>query len=81
MQAYTHLLKTMTNLFSAVEYHRMIPSILSNVPLNPRISCICVEYIYFGSRSDLQAKLAIDYGPDREFLFLNSQCYNLNVNE
>ncbi|XP_034413114.1 glucosidase 2 subunit beta-like [Cyclopterus lumpus] len=29
--------------------------------------------------SDLRKKLAIDYGPDWEFLFLNSQCYKLNV--
>ncbi|KAL7374975.1 hypothetical protein ABVT39_009996 [Epinephelus coioides] len=31
--------------------------------------------------SDLRKKLAIDYGPDWEFLFLNSQCYKLNVYE
>ncbi|KAI4808296.1 hypothetical protein KUCAC02_000360, partial [Chaenocephalus aceratus] len=31
--------------------------------------------------SDLRKKLAIDYGPDWEFLFLNSQCYQLNVYE
>ncbi|KAF7652227.1 hypothetical protein LDENG_00099540, partial [Lucifuga dentata] len=31
--------------------------------------------------SDLQKKLAIDYGTDREFLFLNSQCYQLKVYE
>ncbi|XP_010792651.1 RNA binding protein fox-1 homolog 1-like [Notothenia coriiceps] len=31
--------------------------------------------------SDLRTKLAIDYGPDWEFLFLNSQCYQLNVYE
>uniref|UniRef100_A0AAQ4RBE7 Glucosidase 2 subunit beta n=1 Tax=Gasterosteus aculeatus aculeatus TaxID=481459 RepID=A0AAQ4RBE7_GASAC len=31
--------------------------------------------------SDLREKLAIDYGPDWEFLFLNSQCYKLKVYE
>ncbi|XP_028330445.1 glucosidase 2 subunit beta-like isoform X2 [Gouania willdenowi] len=31
--------------------------------------------------SDLQKKLAIDYGANREFLFLNSQCYKLKVYE
>ncbi|KAK5848414.1 hypothetical protein PBY51_006030 [Eleginops maclovinus] len=31
--------------------------------------------------SDLRTKLAIDYGPDWEFLFLNSQCYKLSVYE
>ncbi|XP_034532759.1 glucosidase 2 subunit beta-like isoform X2 [Notolabrus celidotus] len=31
--------------------------------------------------SDLQKMLAIDYGPDWEFLFLNSQCYKLKVYE
>ncbi|XP_068164885.1 glucosidase 2 subunit beta-like isoform X1 [Antennarius striatus] len=31
--------------------------------------------------SDLQKKLAIDYGTDWEFLFLNSQCYKLKVYE
>lgn len=31
--------------------------------------------------SDLQRKLAIDYGSDWEFLFLNSQCYQLKVYE
>ncbi|KAM6895169.1 glucosidase 2 subunit beta-like isoform 1-T1 [Lycodopsis pacificus] len=31
--------------------------------------------------SDLRKKLAIDYGPDWEFLFLNSQCYKLKVYE
>lgn len=31
--------------------------------------------------SDLQTKLATDYGPDREFLFLSSQCYKLSVYE
>ncbi|KAM7377375.1 hypothetical protein PAMA_013928 [Pampus argenteus] len=31
--------------------------------------------------SDLQKKLAIDYGTDWEFLFLNSQCYQLKVYE
>uniref|UniRef100_A0A3P8UR48 Glucosidase 2 subunit beta n=1 Tax=Cynoglossus semilaevis TaxID=244447 RepID=A0A3P8UR48_CYNSE len=31
--------------------------------------------------SDLQQKLAIDYGTDWEFLFLNSQCYKLQVYE
>ncbi|XP_060921982.1 glucosidase 2 subunit beta-like isoform X1 [Limanda limanda] len=31
--------------------------------------------------SDLRKKLAIDYGTDWEFLFLNSQCYKLRVYE
>ncbi|XP_075999782.1 glucosidase 2 subunit beta-like isoform X2 [Genypterus blacodes] len=31
--------------------------------------------------SDLQRKLTTDYGADREFLFLNSQCYQLKVYE
>uniref|UniRef100_A0A8D0CU54 Glucosidase 2 subunit beta n=1 Tax=Sander lucioperca TaxID=283035 RepID=A0A8D0CU54_SANLU len=31
--------------------------------------------------SDLRKKLAIDYGTDWEFLFLNSQCYKLKVYE
>ncbi|XP_069579890.1 glucosidase 2 subunit beta-like isoform X2 [Brachyistius frenatus] len=31
--------------------------------------------------SDLQKKLAIDYGTDWEFLFLNTQCYTLKVYE
>nr|XP_020467096.1 glucosidase 2 subunit beta-like [Monopterus albus] len=31
--------------------------------------------------SDLQKKLAIDYGTDWEFLFLSSQCYKLKVYE
>uniref|UniRef100_A0A3B4XYS2 Glucosidase 2 subunit beta n=1 Tax=Seriola lalandi dorsalis TaxID=1841481 RepID=A0A3B4XYS2_SERLL len=31
--------------------------------------------------SDLRKKLAIDYGPDWEFLFLNGQCYKLKVYE
>uniref|UniRef100_A0A671TNN1 Glucosidase 2 subunit beta n=1 Tax=Sparus aurata TaxID=8175 RepID=A0A671TNN1_SPAAU len=31
--------------------------------------------------SDLQKKLALDYGTDWEFLFLNSQCYKLKVYE
>ncbi|XP_053199280.1 glucosidase 2 subunit beta-like [Scomber japonicus] len=31
--------------------------------------------------SDLQKKLAMDYGTDWEFLFLNSQCYKLKVYE
>lgn len=31
--------------------------------------------------SELQKKLAIDYGTDWEFLFLNSQCYQLQVYE
>lgn len=31
--------------------------------------------------SELQKKLAIDYGTDWEFLFLNSQCYSLQVYE
>ncbi|XP_034020591.1 glucosidase 2 subunit beta-like [Thalassophryne amazonica] len=31
--------------------------------------------------SDLRKKLAIDYGTDWEFLFLNSQCYQLKVYE
>ncbi|KAM9717326.1 glucosidase 2 subunit beta-like [Menidia menidia] len=31
--------------------------------------------------SDLQNKLAIDYGADWEFLFLNGQCYKLQVYE
>lgn len=31
--------------------------------------------------SDLQRKLAIDYGTDWEFLFLNNQCYKLQVYE
>uniref|UniRef100_A0A667YAJ1 Glucosidase 2 subunit beta n=1 Tax=Myripristis murdjan TaxID=586833 RepID=A0A667YAJ1_9TELE len=31
--------------------------------------------------SDLRNKLTIDYGTDREFLFLNSQCYQLKVYE
>ncbi|KAL4006711.1 glucosidase 2 subunit beta-like [Oreochromis aureus] len=31
--------------------------------------------------SDLQKKLAIDYGTDWEFLFLNGQCYKLKVYE
>ncbi|XP_029311312.1 glucosidase 2 subunit beta-like isoform X2 [Cottoperca gobio] len=31
--------------------------------------------------SDLRKKLTIDYGPDWEFLFLNSQCYKLKVYE
>ncbi|XP_026155084.1 glucosidase 2 subunit beta-like isoform X2 [Mastacembelus armatus] len=31
--------------------------------------------------SDLQKKLATDYGTDWEFLFLNSQCYKLKVYE
>lgn len=31
--------------------------------------------------SELQKKLAIDYGTDWEFLFLNSQCYTLQVYE
>ncbi|TNN85182.1 hypothetical protein EYF80_004532 [Liparis tanakae] len=31
--------------------------------------------------SDLRIKLSIDYGPDWEFLFLNSQCYELKVYE
>uniref|UniRef100_A0A3Q3IVA3 Glucosidase 2 subunit beta n=1 Tax=Monopterus albus TaxID=43700 RepID=A0A3Q3IVA3_MONAL len=47
------------------------------------LTCVChlIYSIYFGFRSDLQKKLAIDYGTDWEFLFLSSQCYKLKVYE
>uniref|UniRef100_A0A3Q3WTJ6 Glucosidase 2 subunit beta n=1 Tax=Mola mola TaxID=94237 RepID=A0A3Q3WTJ6_MOLML len=41
----------------------------------------CALIDVFFSLSDLQKKLAINYGSDWEFLFLNNQCYKLKVYE